>query len=87
MMLSLDPQYNIIVRYREGQEERYKTGSVSTNEKQVRSGVSDAFIESILSNTPPAIEGMEGYRSLDVILTAFEANEQGKTLPVAAATK
>lgn len=87
MMLSLDPQYNIIVRYRNGQEERYKTGQVSTNEKQVSSGVSDAFVRSILTNTPPEIDGMEGYRSLDVILTAIEADQQGKTLKVASAAK
>lgn len=82
MMLALDPTYGVVVRYADGEEERYKTGKASTNEKQVRSGVNEMFINAILTNTPPAIDGMEGYKSLDVILTAFEANAQKRALPV-----
>lgn len=86
MMLAIDPTYGVIVRYENGEEERYKTGAMSTNERQVRSGIPDMFIESIVTNTPPPIDGMEGYKSLDVILTAFEANAQKRTLPIGQAS-
>jgi predicted dehydrogenase len=82
MMLATDPVYGVIVRMKNGNEERYKVGAVSTNEKQVGSGILDAFNESILRNKPPTIDGLEGYKSLDVILTAIEAAQQGKTLKV-----
>ena len=36
----------------------------------------------IETKTPPEINGIEGYRSLDVILTAMEAAVQGKVLKV-----
>ncbi len=80
MMLAADPKYGVIVRYRTGEEELYKTGAISTNETQVRSGVSDMFLKSIQTNTKPAIDGMEGYKSLDVIIAAFESNDSGKTI-------
>jgi UDP-N-acetylglucosamine 3-dehydrogenase len=82
MMLASDPKYGVIVRHKSGEEELYKTGAMSTNEKQVRSGVSDMLVQSILDNKPPSIDGNEGYKSLSVILTAFESQAQGKTLPV-----
>jgi UDP-N-acetylglucosamine 3-dehydrogenase len=80
MMLATDPQWGVIVRYADGTEDRHKTGAMSTNEKQVRSGVSDMFVNSILSNTKPPIDGIEGYKSLDVILAAFESSASGKTI-------
>jgi hypothetical protein len=51
--------------------------------KQVASGVIDAFTKSILEKQPPVIDGVEGYKSLDVILTAQEAAKQGKVLKIA----
>lgn len=85
MSLASDPVYGVIVRYKDGTEARYKTGAMSTNEKQVRSGVSDMFLNSILTKTKPPIDGMEGYKSLDVILSAFESSASGKTVKVASA--
>ncbi|MEI7766141.1 MAG: Gfo/Idh/MocA family oxidoreductase [Phycisphaerae bacterium] len=83
MMMAMDPTWGVIVRNKfTGGEERYKVGAVSTNEKQFSSGVSDAFIESILKNKAPAIDGVEGYKALDVILTAMDAARVGKTLKI-----
>ncbi len=82
MMLAMDPEYGVVVRYVNGNEEKHKLGKMSTNEKQQRSGVSDMFINSILSKTEPPINGTEGYRSLDVIITALEASARGTTLKV-----
>jgi predicted dehydrogenase len=52
---------------------------MATNTKQVPSGIIDSFTKAIATNTPPEIDGMEGYRSLDVILTAMEASKTGQT--------
>jgi predicted dehydrogenase len=82
LMLATDPTWGVIVRSRDGNEERYKVGAISTNEKQVSSKVVDTFAQCILKNKQPEINGSEGYKSLDVILTAIEAADQGKTLKV-----
>jgi predicted dehydrogenase len=82
LMLATDPVWGVIVRQRNGVEERYKVGAVATNEKQVTSGVVDAFTRCILKKKEPEVNGVEGYKSLDAILTAIEAAEQGRTLKV-----
>jgi predicted dehydrogenase len=56
---------------------------MATNTKQVGSGITDAFTRSILTGKPPEIDGTEGYRSLDVILTAMESAAAGKSLKIA----
>ena len=80
--LGTDPVYSVQVAYANGDRELHKVGDLSTNLKQVASGVIDAFTHSIVTKTPPAIDGKEGYACLDVILTAMEASTQGKILKV-----
>ncbi|MCZ8515579.1 Gfo/Idh/MocA family oxidoreductase [Paenibacillus filicis] len=70
----------VIVELRNGTVETYKVGAMATNEKQVPSGVIDAFVESIVNGTPPSISGEEGLRSLKVILAAFESQATGRII-------
>ena len=84
LSLGTDPTYGVIVDYRNGEKELHKVGEISTNTRQVASGIIDAFTKSIASNTPPEIDGVEGYKSLDVILTAMEAAKLGKTMKIGA---
>lgn len=73
MHIGTHPEDQVIVELRDGSVEKYKVGAMATNEKQVASGVIDAFINSIVTNTPPSISGEEGLKSLNVILAAFES--------------
>ncbi len=84
LALGADPVYGIVVNYKNGDRELHKVGEMSTNLKQVASGVIDSFTQSILTNKPPEIDGHEGYQSLDVILTAADAAKEGKTLKIGA---
>ncbi|HEX8339397.1 MAG TPA: Gfo/Idh/MocA family oxidoreductase [Tepidisphaeraceae bacterium] len=79
LVISGDPQYGVIVHYRDGTKEFHKTGAVATNTRQVDSGVLAMFANSIKANRQPPIDGPEGYRSLQVILAAFESAASGKT--------
>ena len=79
MRIGMDPEYGVMVDYRDGKRDRYAVGEVATNEKQVSSGVTDAFTECILNRRKPTIDGDEGYRALKVILTAIEASKEGVT--------
>jgi predicted dehydrogenase len=83
LSLGTDPNWGVIVDFRNGERELHKVGEMATNVKQVASGIIDSFTKSIASNTPPEIDGMEGYKSLDVILTSMEAAKEGKTLKIA----
>jgi UDP-N-acetylglucosamine 3-dehydrogenase len=82
LSLGVDPTYGVIASYANGDREMHKVGEMSTNLKQVASGIIDSFTQSILTNKPPEIDGMEGYKSLDVILTAMEAGHQGRILKI-----
>ena len=84
LAIGTDPVYGVQVEYRNGDRELHKVGEMATNVKQVASGIIDSFTASILSKKPPEIDGEEGYKSLDVILTAMEAAKQGKTLKIGA---
>ena len=72
----------VVVNYRNGNKEYHKVGAVATNTRQTSSGMMDMFVRAIQTNEPPPIDGNEGYKSLDVILTAMEAAQQGKTLKI-----
>ncbi|WP_219835864.1 Gfo/Idh/MocA family protein [Paenibacillus sp. R14(2021)] len=80
MKIGTDPTDQIIVELRDGSVERHNVGAISTNEKQESSGVIDAFIGSLVTNTPPSISGEEGRKSLAVILAAFESQATGKVI-------
>ena len=82
LSLGANPEYGVVVQYRNGDRELHKVGEMSTNIKQVASGIMDLFVKAITNNTPPEIDGEEGYRSLDVILTAMEAGKEGRIVPV-----
>jgi predicted dehydrogenase len=84
LSIGTDPVYGVQVEYRNGDRELHKVGEMATNVKQVASGIIDSFTKNILENKPPEINGEEGYRSLDVILTAMDAAKQGKTLKIGA---
>jgi predicted dehydrogenase len=79
MSIGTDPDYGVIVDYRDGGQEKHKVGEMSTNEKQVASGIIDSFTDDILKKRKPKIDGVEGFRSLDVILTAMDAAKAGTT--------
>ncbi len=82
LKLGADPNYGVVVEYRNGDRELHKVGEIATNTKQVASGIIDSFTANILAGKAPEIDGFEGYQSLNVILTAMEAAKEGKTLKI-----
>ncbi|OCT15162.1 dehydrogenase [Paenibacillus pectinilyticus] len=80
MHIGTHPVDQVIVQLRDGTVEKYQVGAMATNEKQVSSGIMDAFVESIITNTPPSISGEEGLKSLAVILAAFESQDSKKVV-------
>ncbi|MEE9405130.1 MAG: Gfo/Idh/MocA family oxidoreductase, partial [Algisphaera sp.] len=73
MRIGEDPEYGVIVEFRNGQKECYNVGAMANNANQAASGVIDSFTDGILNRRKPTIDGQEGYKALNVILTAVEA--------------
>jgi len=75
--LGSNPQYSVVVELATGEKQFYQVGKIQTNESggQSDSGIINAFINSIQTNTPPAISGEEGRRALGVILACLKSND------------
>lgn len=77
LRLEDDPNYSLIVQYRNGEVAKYELGAIQSNDEggQTTSHVIDHFISTILEDKEPPISGEEGMKSLMVILAAFKSAE------------
>jgi UDP-N-acetylglucosamine 3-dehydrogenase len=80
--IGTDPNDQIIVEKTDDTIQRYNVGAIATNTGQTHSGVIDAFINSIVTNSPTPITGEEGMKSLRVILAALESAETKKLITI-----
>lgn len=80
LRLEDDPVYSLIVQYKNGETVNYELDKIQTNEEggQTNTHVIDHFVDSIIHDKEPLINGEEGMKSLDVILAAIESNETKK---------
>lgn len=83
LSINENPTYPLVVHGRDGTKSFHQTGAVATNARQVKSGVIDAFVDSIRDNRPPPIDGAEGLSALKVILAALEAARTGRAQTIA----
>jgi predicted dehydrogenase len=72
-----NPDYDLEIVNMNGEPIRYRLGAIQTNDKQINSGVIDAFVQSIITNTPPPITGLDGLNVLRVIQAAAQSAQQG----------
>lgn len=82
LKLYVDPRYQIEIIKQDGEKIRYEVGQIQTNDHQTKSGVIDAFIESILHNTEPPVSGMDGLKALIAIQAALDSSEQGRHIKI-----
>lgn len=77
-----DPTYSLIIHHQDGRTETFELGHIQSNEEggQHDSGVIRTFIDSIVNQKEPPITGMEGLKSLKVILAAMESNATKKLI-------
>lgn len=75
--LEADPKYGLILEYSNGEKVNYALGKIQSNETdgQTTTHVIDHFVDCVLNNKQPLIDGSEGKKSLELILAAVESNE------------
>ncbi len=76
------PEYQLIVDYSNTEGEFHKVGEIPTNVKQVKSGIIDCFVDSLVTNRKPEISGEEGYKALQTVLACFKAMETKKVVHI-----
>ena len=74
----------MVVSLTSGETQYFETGKMQTNDAdgQTDTGLVRAFIQSIVTNTPPEISGEEGRRALTVILACMESAKTGRHVAV-----
>ena len=80
LRLENDPVYSLIVQYKNGETVNYELDKIQSNEEdgQTNTHVIDHFVDAIIQDKEPLINGEEGMKSLDVILAAIESNKTKK---------
>jgi len=76
------PEYQLIVDYSSDEGEYHKVGEIPTNIKQIKSGIADLFVDSLVKNRKPEISGEEGYKALETVMACFEAIETKKVVSI-----
>lgn len=82
--LENDPDYSLKVAYKNGESVHYRLDKIQSNEAggQTTTHVIDHFVDALLNDRTRLITGEEGMRSLQVILSALEANETKQVMRV-----
>lgn len=84
LRLEDDPDYSLIVQYKNGKTDKHKLGEIQSNENggQHNSHVIDQFINCIVEDKEAPIDGYEGMKSLNVILASLESYETKKIVKI-----
>lgn len=84
LRLEDDPEYSLIVQYTNGETVKYELGGIQSNDNggQTTSHVIDHFVQAILEDVEPLIDGNEGKKSLEVILAAIESASEKRILTI-----
>ena len=82
-----DPKYSLIVEKRDGEVIPYELDLLTSNKEQTTggrtsTGVIDAFVESIITNPPPAISGESAMHAMKVVFANEQSAQLGKAVDV-----
>lgn len=73
LSICADSKFAVKIDYPDGTQECYRVAGVGSNDKPIKTGICDEFIQSILEDREPAISGKDGYNSLAVAVALNQA--------------
>lgn len=77
-----DPRYSMVITLNSGESIYFNLESIQTNESQTKSGVIDAFIETILEDKETELSGRNALDSMEAVFAAFESAEQNRSVRI-----
>ncbi|WP_138416138.1 Gfo/Idh/MocA family protein [Aquibacillus sediminis] len=77
LRLEEDPTYSLVAQYTNGEVVRYELGQIQSNDEggQTNTHVIEYFVDAIVQDFEPVINGEEGKKSLQVILAALQSSQ------------
>ena len=73
---------DIVVELRDDTRVKYQVGAMSTNTKQLKSGIIDDFIDSIITGREPTVTGRDGHNTLAVLTAGKKSAQERRWLKV-----
>lgn len=73
---------DMVLEMKDGSKIKYHVGAIPTNMKQLKSGVIDEFIDSIISDRQPLVTGEDGHYTLATIIAGLESSKKGSWITV-----
>ena len=77
-----DPEYSIVVTLKDGSQVLYDIDRIQTNDNQTKSGIIDAWVESLVENKDPEISGKSVLSSMKAIFAALESSKSNTTVVI-----
>lgn len=77
-----DPEYSIVVTLKDGSKVLYDIDRIQTNDNQTKSGIIDAWVESLVENKEPEISGKSVLSSMKAIFAALESSKSNTTVVI-----
>ena len=77
-----DPKYCIELIRKDGGKVFYDIDQIQTNDNQTKSGIIDAFVESVENDTEPAVSGKSVLSAMKAIFGSLKSSELGRTVRV-----
>ncbi|UOQ94482.1 Gfo/Idh/MocA family oxidoreductase [Halobacillus shinanisalinarum] len=80
LRLEDDPVHSLVAQYATGEVVKYELGQIQSNDEggQTNTHVIDHFVDCVVNDKQPLIDGHEGKRALEVILAALESGKTRK---------
>ena len=77
-----DPKYQIKIIYEDGSVTELEVEAIQTNDNQTKTGVIDAFVETILENKKSPVSAEEGFASIKVVDALMRAVSERKEIEI-----
>ena len=82
MYIYTDPEYAVVIEYKDGTREQWNLDQIQTNDSQTSSGVIDLWMESLVQHCPPEISGEEALSAMRAVFAALESAGTGSRVMV-----
>ncbi len=77
-----NPEHSITVVKKNGEKIFYDIDKIQTNDNQTKSGIIDAFVDSILAGKEPEVSGKSVLNAMKAVFASIESSEKNKTIVI-----
>lgn len=77
-----NPEYSIVIEYKDGTSTYYQVDQIQTNDNQTKSGIIDMWVDCLMNKQQPEISGAEVLKSMKAVFAALDSSRLGKTIVI-----